>query len=271
MFVKDVGSAQFEREVVGRSHEVPVVVDFWAGWCAPCRMLGPVLEREVNALGGRVELVKVDVDQAQDLAAAFQVQGIPAVKAFRGGAVVAEFTGARDGAFIRSWLASLAPSPAQQALERATTEATLRPLLEDPEVGVAAAVRLGAVLLKANDPAAALSVLEAVPMHHALHDEAHGLRMQAQLALSATALGDEATLRQRLATNPADADALYALGCLSSARGEDEAALGSFLEVVGLRKAKRDDARRAMVTLFEKLGPQHPLTSTWRRRLQAVL
>lgn len=271
MFVKDVSSPQFEREVVARSHQVPVVVDFWAGWCAPCRMLGPVLEREVNALGGRVELAKVDVDQAQDLAAAFQVQGIPAVKAFRSGAVVAEFAGARDAAFVRSWLGALAPSEARQALERATTAQALRPLLDDPEVGIAAAVRLAGVLLKANQPTEALTVLEAVPMHHALHDEAHGLRMQAQLALSATALGDEATLRQRLAVNPGDADALYALGCLTSARGDDEAALAAFLDVVSLRKTKRDEARRAMVTVFEKLGPQHPLTSTWRRRLQAVL
>src|SRR5262245_52105835 len=102
--IKDVGDADFEREVVARSAAVPVVVDFWAAWCGPCRTLGPLLEREIEALGGRVELAKIDVDANPALAERFQIRGIPAVKAFVDGKVAASFEGARDPGFVRGWL-----------------------------------------------------------------------------------------------------------------------------------------------------------------------
>lgn len=269
--VQDVAAKDFETAVLAKSHDVPVVVDFWAAWCAPCRMLGPTLEREVEALGGRVVLAKVDVDQAQDLAAAFQVQGIPAVKAFRQGRVVAEFTGARDAAFVRGWLAGLSPSEKQQALERSSTVATLTLLLDDAEVGVPAALKLAALLLSQGKAAEAGPVLERVPMHHQLHERAEALRQQARLAIAASALGDEASLRARLAKNGDDAEARYALGCVLASRGDDEPALEQFLEVVSLRKANRDDARKAMLAVFDRLGSADPRTHQFRRRLQAVL
>jgi putative thioredoxin len=269
--VQDVSATDFETAVVAKSHDVPVVVDFWAAWCAPCRMLGPTLEREVEALGGRVLLAKVDVDQAQDLAAAFQVQGIPAVKAFRQGKVVAEFTGARDAGFVRKWLAGLAPSARQQALERAASVDELTPLLTDAEVGLSAALKLAALHLAQGRATDALPLLERVPMHHALHERAEALRQQAGLAVAANALGDEASLVARLERDPADAEARYALACTFAARGDDERALQQFLEVVTARRARRDDARKAMLAVFERLGGASPVTQTWRRRLQAVL
>lgn len=270
-YVEDVEAKDFDQAVLARSRDGVVVVDFWAEWCAPCRMLGPTLEREVNALGGRVRLAKVDVDRAQELAAAFQVQGIPAVKAFRNGAVVAEFTGARDMAFVRRWLGELAPSPMAEALERATTVEALEPLLDDAEVGHAAALKLAGVHLAAGRAETAVTLAARVPQGHALAERAASLAQQAQLALAATAFGGEAAIRAALTTNEADVEARYALGCALAARGEDEGALEAFLDVVTRRKARRDDARKAMVSLFEKLGSAHVLTQTWRRRLQAVL
>src|SRR5215471_3312554 len=118
-WVRNVDEPAFEKEVLARSVEKPVVVDFWAAWCGPCRVLGPLLEREVEALGGRVELAKIDTDANPNLSVEFGIQGIPAVKAFRDGRVVAEFVGARPATFVRAWLESLVPPPQVSALAEA--------------------------------------------------------------------------------------------------------------------------------------------------------
>src|SRR5262252_10358147 len=141
--IKDVNESAFEADVIARSRDVPVVVDFWAAWCGPCRVLGPILEREVAALGGRVELVKVDTDKNPELAARYDIRGIPAVKAFVGGEVTREFVGAQSADFLRRWLAELAPSPGKQALadaaalavqgDRAGAETAFRAMLADAE------------------------------------------------------------------------------------------------------------------------------------------
>jgi putative thioredoxin len=115
--VKDVDEASFQQEVIERSKEVPVVVDFWAEWCGPCRTLGPAIEQAVNDRDGKVELAKVDVDSNQRLAATFQVQGIPAVKAFVGGEMVDEFTGALPPAQINAFLDRIVPAPEKTAEE----------------------------------------------------------------------------------------------------------------------------------------------------------
>lgn len=271
-FVQDVSEAQFDTAVLARSHELPVVVDFWAEWCAPCRMLGPILEREVEALGGRVLLAKVDADQAPGLGQRYGVRGIPAVMAFRNGEVVADFVGARDAGFVRGWLAGLAPSPAKQALEAAKTDADLEALLADVEVGTAARLALAERHLAAGRATEAVALLEAVPRRGAEGERADALLKAVAFARDAEAFGGEAKAREVLAATPGDLDARWALASALAAKGDAAGALEAFLEVVTVKRAYRDDgARKAMLVLFERLGPQHELTRDFRRRLQVVL
>jgi putative thioredoxin len=183
----DVTTQTFEEAVVERSNEHPVVVDFWAEWCGPCRALAPVLEREVEARAGEVELVKVDIDANPELAQRFGIQGIPAVKAFRRGAVVGEFVGAQPPASVASFLDGLTgPSPAERVI------AELRESGESPDVAEA---------LAAEDFECALALLlEAVPEADPKSRERLRERMVALFA----ELGHEHPLtvsyRRRLAT-----------------------------------------------------------------------
>src|SRR5215211_6823653 len=161
--VFDVDEASFEQRVIERSRELPVVVDFWAEWCAPCRALGPLLERAVAARAGKVELAKLDTDANQALAARFGIRGIPAVKAFRDGKVASELTGALPGPEVERFFDALLPSEADElaaAGEAGEDEQKLRRALElDPGNG-SARRGLARLLLRNGDPEAAAELLE---------------------------------------------------------------------------------------------------------------
>ncbi|HET8976056.1 MAG TPA: thioredoxin, partial [Solirubrobacterales bacterium] len=246
----------FQSQVVERSREVPVVVDFWAEWCGPCRTLGPALEQAVQDREGDVELAKIDVDSNQSLAAQFGIQGIPAVKAFRDGEVVAEFVGAQPPAEIERFLDGLVPSEAEQ-LAAAGDEDSLRRALELDPRQAPAAIALARILLRREDASEALEVLEPIG---ALDFVADGLTARAELELERTGAegGQDGTLAAAFAAWDGDdpASALEQLQAALAETDDDEA---------------RDKLRRIMVAIFTELGPAHPLASEHRRRLAAAL
>jgi len=278
----DVDQSSFARDVLERSANLPVVVDFWAPWCSPCRVLGPILEREVTALGGRVALVKVNVDENPELSTRFGVQGIPAVKAFRNGKIVDEFVGALPTPQVRAWLAKLAPSASALALASAETllragrpaDATpiLRGLLGDPEVADPARLALARSLVDMGQLDEVSGLLAAIDPRSEAAEGIGSIERRLGFLADAAAFGGEEAARQALQSDPRNMEAAWALASALAARGEHRAALEQFLAIVSRdRKLKDDGARLAMLAIFDHLGSEHELTQEFRRRLQIVL
>lgn len=249
----DVSESAFQSAVLDRSHTVPVVVDFWAEWCGPCRQLGPVIERAVDARAGKVELAKVDVDANPGLARAFGVQSIPAVKAFRDGTVAAEFIGAQPPAAVEQFLDSLLPSEADALVERGDEE-SLRRANELEPTRADAAVPLARILKDRGDTDEALAILARVPGSFA----ADGLVARVGLE-SAARNGAQSPV-------PDLSEAFAALDA-----GDEERGLDLLLEALSSADGARDDVRRVIVGILDELGVDHPLARSTRRRLASAL
>ena len=240
----DVGETEFQTAVIDRSKELPVVVDFWAPWCAPCRQLTPALERAAEARAGNVELVKINTDENQNIARAFQIQGIPAVKAFRNGREVAQFVGVLPPAQVERFFDGLVPSEAEQ-LVAAGDEASLRRALALEPTRRDARVKLAQLLFASDERDEALELVDGLDGDFA----AEGL-----------------AARIRLEREPGYAEAFKLLDA-----GSREQALDALIAAIPTADGLKDDIRRAVVGILATYDQADPTARSYRMKLSSAL
>ena len=283
----DVGHDNFEEVVVRGSSVRPVVVDFWAPWCAPCRMLAPMLDKVAAEFDGRMTLAKLNTDEEQELAARYGIRGIPNVKAFVGGKVVREFTGVLAESDIREFLTAIVPSPvagliaeARAMLAGGDAMGALSKLdaafAIDPDDEDALLTRAEAMLQldRRADAEVVLAAVEAPPRlrKSPLKDERRLAALKARTALKDAQVTDLAALAEAAARMPVDCAAKLAYAKGLAATGDYARALEELLAIVNADRSFQDDiARRTMLTIFDALGNDHDLVRRYRRELAAAI
>ena len=283
-FVTVVTQESFPTEVTQRSALVPVLVDFWADWCAPCKMLAPVLEKLALEYAGKFLMAKIDTDVERDLAAQFAVRSLPTVKVFRHGAPVDEFMGALPESAVREVIERHIEQPADLDIAEATNlsdsgkaEAAVALLKEsltnDPGHGPLR-VALAQQQLNAKDAQGAFETLKELPLLAKQEEEAKILQARIELALSADETGDTDALAQRIAQNPNDLSARIRLAAgLFHQPEQVEAAMTQLLEVIkrGRGASEADQARQTLLQIFASLGHQDERVGRYRRLLAQIL
>ena len=287
--VKDGTTAGFKTDVIDASFQVPVIVDFWATWCGPCKQLGPALEKAVRASRGKVRLVKIDIDKNRQLAEQMRVQSVPTVVAFLEGRPVDYFQGALPDSQVKRFVDKLANMAGGEdsALDDALAQAKALEEAGDHgsaggiysqilqhEPGSAAAIAgLARALIALGQPDDARQVLDGAPDEAAKHQDVAAVRTQLELAeQSAGAVGEIPSLRAAVEARPDDHQARFDLALALFGAGEREAAVDNLLEIVRRdREWNEQAARKQLVKLFEAFGPTDKLTIAARRRLSSML
>ena len=279
-FIFDVTDESFERDVIQRSHQVPVVVDFWAPWCGPCKTLGPILEGLAQAAQGAFVLAKINTDEHNQVARVLKVRGIPAVKAFVKGQLVQEFVGLKPQAEIIQWLEALSPSP--QAQRAAQIEAALaakdwpqakqlieHELAQRPGESKLT-LSLARVAVGMQDLALARQLLESIPEDVGVHLGEPYARLW--LGLEAAAFGTQEQLQAAYEREPDSIQAAWALAISLAAEGHYEPALELLLSIVRRdRDFGQDAGRLTMLKIFNLMGMADPRTLRWQQRLGQVM
>ncbi len=249
--IKDGNTASFAADVIDASAKVPVIVDFGAPWCGPCKQLGPMIEKLVRQAGGLVRLVRINIDENQDLAMQLQIQSIPAVFAFKDGRPVDGFAGAQPESQIRAFINRLT-GKAKAPLDLAVEEAQ--------------------AALDAGDMAAAKKIIENLPAEVASAAEVAAAVSAVELVEQGSASGDAAELRRKLAEDENDHQTRFDLAVALYADGSNEDAVEELLELVRRDRGWNDEAaRKQLVKIFDALGTSHPLTVSARRHLSSIL
>ncbi|WP_066919280.1 thioredoxin [Methylobacterium sp. CCH5-D2] len=284
--IKDTTTATFRQDVIAESMNRPVLVDFWAPWCGPCKQLTPVLEKAVTAAGGAVVLVKMNIDEHPSIAGQLGIQSIPAVIAFQRGQPVDGFMGAVPESQVKEFIARLAgpagPSPIEAALEEATrliAEGDLAgaseiyaAILEQEPDNVAALAGLAKIQLDAGELENARQVLAMVPEAKAADPALAGIRAALELAEQAASLGDLAGLQARVEANPDDHQARFDLALGLAARGDRTSAVDHLIEIRRRdRDWNEDGARKQLLQFFEAWGVMDPDAIRGRRKLSTLL
>jgi putative thioredoxin len=287
--IKNSSTAAFMADVIDASNDQPVIVDFWAPWCGPCKTLGPALEKAVRDARGTVRMVKINVDENQELAQQMRIQSIPAVYAFKNGRPVDGFVGALSESQIKQFVQRLstggakAPSPIDDAVEmakeaiaagdhgRAATIFTQ--VLEHEPDNVEAIAGLARAYIARNELDRARQALDRAPKESAGNAELAAARASLELAEAGSkAKGALGELKARIERDPNDLEARYELASALFAAGEREAAVEELLEIIRRNRAWNEEAaRKQLLKFFEAMGPTDPLTVSARRRLSSIL
>jgi len=272
----DATAANFDTEVLEKSRQTLVVVDFWAEWCAPCRVLMPLLQKLAEDYQGKFSLAKVNTDKEQDLAGQWGIRSLPTVKFFRDGKVVDEFLGAQPESVIRDLIEQYLPresdalrAAARTALRDGDTAQALRLLRQalelDPE-------QLAVKLDLADKPEEAEKLLELLPLHQREEEAVKTLAAKIELARAQQSAPPISELAERVTANPDDLASRQLLGAACAAKGDYATALEQFFEIMKRDRRFDDDVgRRSLLNVFTLLGDEHELVKQYRRKMASLL